>query len=98
VITNPVFVFSLAFSSVFLKKTCKLTAVLKENATTALPSIMVPLSIVEIAIGKVLNACSLSLVILHIALIKLTVAEENFDLPVHDSVAVESSLNYLIRK
>jgi hypothetical protein len=64
----------------------------KVHASTADPVIVLPLTLVTVAIFVVVLASTVTLVVVDMPVIELSVREESFQLTVQDSVPIKSGL------
>lgn len=86
----------LAFGSVLRERAAQLASIFKMNPTWPNPPILVPLSVVRVAVCVVVNASAVTLVCFKISLVEFAVTHKNFYLSVSDLVTFEACFNYLV--
>lgn len=97
-VAMAVLILNVAVSTVFDKETAHFAAISSENASSADPTIVLPLTIVEIAILVVLDACGVAQIVLEVTFVELAIRHEDFDLAVCHFEAVEPGLDYFTGK
>jgi len=89
---------NVAFCLILCEETAHFASVESEDPAAAHSAIILPLSLVEITIGVVVNARAVTHVVLHVAFVEFAIRHEDLDLAISDFVPIKSGLNNLVRQ
>lgn len=83
-VTCSVFILSLSFCAILSKGPCESASIYECDTATTHSSVLIPVSVVVIAIRVVVDSCSAAFVGLEVSFVELAITRENLNLSVGD--------------